>query len=68
MVGAGKYQYLDAGGVLQTCDHWDDLPAVMMDIVRFEPGVLPEPHSTEDHAAMDSYVDKLREIMDRCRQ
>ncbi len=68
MIGAGTYEWVDAAGELCRGTHWDDLPAQMDRLVRFEPAIPPEPHSQADHDLIDTFVPRLREAMQRCRR
>ena len=68
MIGSGNYQWLDLNGDLQTSTHWDAIPKKIGRLVAFVPTAIPEPHTNEDHAIMDSFNDRLHEVMSRCQQ
>ena len=47
--------------------NYDDIPMSFDNLIRFEPEVIPEPHTEEQHELMESYNDKLKELMNRER-
>lgn len=47
--------------------NYDDIPMSFDNLIRFEPEVIPEPHTEEQHKLMESYNDKLKELMKRER-
>ena len=47
--------------------NYDDIPMSFDNLIRFEPEVIPEPHTEEEHEIMESYNDKLKELMKRER-
>lgn len=47
---------------------WNDIPMEFDNLIRFEPAVIPEPHTEEEHEIMESYNDKLQELMKRERK
>jgi hypothetical protein len=47
--------------------NYDDIPMSFDNLIRFEPEVIPEPHTEEQHELMESYNDKLKELMKRER-
>ena len=52
-------------GVVYRYTNYDDIPMVFDNLIRFEPEVIPEPHTEEQHEIMESYNDKLKELMQR---
>ena len=52
-------------GVVYRYTNYDDIPMVFDNLIRFEPEVIPEPHTEEQHEIMESYNDKLKELMKR---
>ena len=68
MNGEGRYSWVDPGGALRHGSHWDDLPADMDRLVAFVPDYPAPPHSEEDHATIETYGDKLKEALARCRR
>ena len=72
MTGAGKFQYIDLSGTLQTCTHWDQIPSAISEMILFEPRYPDydpnQPHTDEEHAFLESLVPKLNELMKRCQQ
>ena len=47
--------------------NYDDIPMSFDNLIRFEPEVIPEPHTEEEHEIMESYNEKLKELMKRER-
>ena len=47
--------------------NYDDIPMSFDNLIRFAPEVIPEPHTEEQHELMESYNDKLKELMKRER-
>ena len=52
-------------GVVYRYTNYDDIPMVFDNLIRFEPEIIPEPHTEEQHEIMESYNDKLKELMKR---
>ena len=42
---------------------WNDIPMEFDNLIRFEPEIIPAPHTEEEHEIMESYNDKLQELM-----
>jgi hypothetical protein len=65
----GVYRYIpcDRREVVE-CDHWDDIPQDIAELIAFKPEIPPEPHTAEEHEAIEALPAKLREIMARCRR
>lgn len=66
-MGPGEYRFVVCGE-MRSCSHWDDIPEVIDDLIAFKPDVPTEPHSEEEHAAIDALPAKLQEIMERCQR
>lgn len=66
MLGAGEYTVLD-GGELRHFTHWDQLPPVFDNLVKFLPTIPPGPHTDEQHEAIEGLVDTFRQFMGRER-
>ena len=47
---------------------WNDIPMEFDNLIRFEPEIIPAPHTEEEHEIMESYNDKLQELMKRERK
>ena len=45
--------------------NYDDIPSEFDNLISFEPEVPPEPHTEEQHKEMESYLDKLQELLSR---
>jgi len=52
-------------GVIKRYTDFDDIPLVFDNLIRFEPDIIPEPHTEEEHELMETYNDKLKELMSR---
>ena len=52
-------------GVVYRYTNYNDIPMVFDNLIRFEPEVIPGPHTEEEHKIMASYNDKLKELMKR---
>jgi hypothetical protein len=52
-------------GVAHRYTNYDDIPMVFDNLIRFEPEIIPEPHTEEQHEIMETYNDKLKELMKR---
>ena len=64
--GAGSYAYVDRDGAMHECGNWDDIPEDHAYITIFVPRVPPEGpdgHTDEEHAYIDTFGEKLRELM-----
>ena len=46
---------------------WNDIPMEFDNLIRFEPDIIPDPHTEEEHEIMESYNNKLQELMKRER-
>ena len=45
--------------------NYDDIPSEFDNLISFEPEVPPEPHTEEQHKELESYQDKLQELLSR---
>jgi hypothetical protein len=52
-------------GVLEKYNKYEDIPESFENVIKFLPEIPPGPHSKEDHEEIDSWNDKLRELMKR---
>lgn len=66
-MGAGKYRFI-VNGELRACDHWDDIPEVIDELIAFVPDVPPEPHTEAEHDVIDALPAMLQEVMKRCQR
>ena len=62
----GEFQVI-VQGVLKTYQRYEDIPLVIDNVIKFAPEIIPEPHTEEQHEIMESYNDKLKELMTRER-
>ena len=67
-MGEGRYEWIGLDGVHRSATHWDDLPERMDRIVAFLPDALPPPHTEEQHAAMEEFMPRFKEALQRCRR
>lgn len=67
VTGVGRYAWLDAEGVRHDATHWDDIPAEIDELIAFVPDTAPEPHTQEDHDAMNAFGAKFDEVFARTR-
>tara|TARA_A200000113_G_scaffold97444_1_gene87263 strand:+ start:618 stop:824 length:207 start_codon:yes stop_codon:yes gene_type:complete len=62
--GDGTYKVL-VGGKVVTYTNWNDIPDSFENMISFEPEAPPSPHSEEDHKYIETFNDKLQELMMR---
>ena len=44
-------------------EHYDDIPQVFDNLIRFEPEYPKSPHTEEDHELIETYGDRFKELM-----
>lgn len=60
----GKY-VIKRNNVLETFDHWDDIPLDFDHLIAFKPEFPElEPHTDEDHAELAKMNEKMTELME----
>jgi len=52
-------------GVSHTYTNYDDIPNSFDNLIKFDPEYPQPPHTQEQHDVMDTYNDKLQELMKR---
>ena len=52
-------------GKLNTYENYKDIPKHFDHVIKFSPDVIPEPHTEEEHKELETYNDKLQELMKR---
>jgi len=57
-----------SGGVTHTYTDYNDIPNSFDNLIKFEPEYPEPPHTQEQHDVMDTYNDKLQELMRRERK
>ena len=62
--GDGEYIILIKGEV-KTFTNWKDIPGSFENIIKFNPTPPPSPHNEEDHEYINTFDDKLHELMGR---
>jgi hypothetical protein len=55
-------------GELKTYHNFDDIPMEFDNVIKFRPYVSEGPHTEEDHNEIDTWNDKLKELMNRERK
>lgn len=50
-------------GVLETYDKYEDIPEDFEHIIKFLPDIPDGPHTDEQHEEIDSWNDKLKELL-----
>ena len=51
--------------ILETYDKYEDIPESFDNVIEFFVDVPPGPHTHEQHEEIDSWGDKLKELMKR---
>ena len=64
-----EFQFLLHNGSFVTYDDWEDVPEDLQfrNVIKFIPDYPEEPHTDEDHEYMETFNDKLQELMRRER-
>ena len=52
-------------GKLNTYENYEDIPKRFDHVIEFAPDVIPEPHTEEQHKEIETYNDKLQDLMKR---
>jgi len=55
------------GGELITYTRYDNIPMVFDHVIKFDPEWPEGPHTDEEHEYMDTFNDKLQDLMKRER-
>ena len=53
------------GSAIITFEDFDDIPMEFDNLISFKPDAPEPPHSEEDHKEMETYNEKLQELMRR---
>lgn len=53
------------GGVRWRFDRWEDVPLEIDEVIRFEPAIPPPPHTPEQHAEIELWPGRLKELLRR---
>lgn len=62
----GHFVIRDQGELFEFND-FDNIPLEFDHVIAFEPEEIPPPHTPEQHQQMESYNNKLQELMTRER-
>ena len=52
-------------GILETYDKYEDIPEEFDNVIKFLPEIPDEPHTHEQHEEIDSWKDKLKDLIKR---
>ena len=52
-------------GVLETYHKYEDIPESFDNVIEFLPDIPEGPHTHDEHEEIDSWNDKLKELMKR---
>jgi hypothetical protein len=52
-------------GVLETYNKYEDIPESFDNIIKFLPDIPDGPHTDEQHEEIDSWNERLRELLKR---
>jgi len=52
-------------GVLETYNKYEDIPESFDNIIKFLPDIPDGPHTAEQHEEIDSWNERLRELLKR---
>ena len=52
-------------GILETYNKYEDIPETFENLIKFLPDIPDGPHTHEQHEEIDSWNDKLKELMKR---
>ena len=63
----GKFKVLNGGKVLEY-DDYDDIPAKFDNLISYLPDWPEPPHTEEEHALVETFNDKLKQLMKRERK
>ncbi len=54
-------------GVLETYNKYEDIPESFDNVIKFLPEIPDGPHTDEQHEEIDSWNDKLKDLLKRER-
>jgi len=52
-------------GKLNTYSKYEDIPERFDHVIKFEPDIIPGPHTEEEHEELETYNNKLQDLMKR---
>ena len=61
----GHYFKILENGRAKVYQRFEDIPQSFENVIEFKPEVPPPPHTEEQHEEIDSWGDKLKELMSR---
>lgn len=50
-------------GILETYNKYEDIPEDFDNVIKFKPEIPDEPHTHEQHEEIDSWNEKLKELL-----
>ena len=63
----GKFKVLNGGKVLEY-DNYEDIPESFDNLISYLPDWPEPPHTEEEHALVETFNDKLKQLMKRERK
>ena len=52
-------------GVLETYNKYEDIPESFENVIKFLPDIPPGPHTEEQHELIETWNEKLKELLKR---
>lgn len=65
-MGDGEYLVMINGEVIEF-QHWDEIPDTFEHMIKFYPNIPPEPHTPEQHHAIDQIPNIFKQFMEKER-
>jgi hypothetical protein len=62
--GKGTFKVL-INGKVKTFDNWNKIPLSFENMIEFDPDPITDSHNEEAHEYMETFSDKLNELMKR---
>jgi hypothetical protein len=59
----GEYVVM-INGKLETFTDYYDIPNTFQHVIKFQPELIPEPHTPEQHEEIETWNDKLKRLME----
>lgn len=60
----GVFEILVNGHVKTYCNY-EDIPQVFDNVIKFLPDIPPPPHNEEDHKEIETWLQRLQELLKR---
>lgn len=52
-------------GIIETYDKYEDIPETFDNVIKFLPEIPPGPHTHEQHEEIDSWNERLKDLLKR---